>query len=64
MNQYGQPYGWAACVYDKVTDWVPAGWMNKFSRMYPEEARERILDRGMAIGKNFNREELAKALGI
>jgi len=63
-DKFGKPYGWPANVYDKVMNWVPGEWMNGSSRMNREEAREKILDVGIAIGKNIDYGELAKILGI
>lgn len=63
-DKYGQPYGWAANVYDKVENWVPEEWLKLNSGLSVEEARGRILDKGITIGKNINRNELIKILGI
>ena len=63
-DKYGQPYGWAANVYDKVENWVPEEWLKLNSGLGCKEAREIILDKGIAIGKNIKRTELAKTLGI
>lgn len=63
-DKYGQPYGWPANVYDKVENWVPEEWLKLNLGLSVEEARERILDKGIAIGKNINRTELVKKLGI
>ncbi|NLM09208.1 MAG: hypothetical protein GX213_00155 [Clostridiaceae bacterium] len=64
IDKYGKSYGWPANVYDKVENWVPQEWMKLNSGLSPEEARERILDAGIAISKNINRKELTKTLGI
>ena len=58
----GQPYGWPACVCERVTDWAPADWLSGVSSIHPEDARKQILDTGMAIGKRFSRADLAKTL--
>ncbi|NJD04159.1 MAG: hypothetical protein FIA99_16550 [Ruminiclostridium sp.] len=63
-DKYGQPYGWPANVYDNVERWVPLEWMKPASGLNPEEARKKILDRGIAISKNISCNELAKTLGI
>ncbi|HHV60646.1 MAG TPA: hypothetical protein GXX49_10250 [Clostridiaceae bacterium] len=63
-DKYGKPYGWASNVYDKVENWAPREWMQNNTGLSCEEARERILDIGIAIGKNINRKELARVLGI
>jgi hypothetical protein len=64
LDRYGQPYGWPANIYEKVLDWVPAEWMKGNENIKPEDAQEIILDAGIAIGENDERDELAKALGI
>lgn len=64
IDKYGQPYGWPANVYDKVESWAPPEWMKLKSGLSSEEARERILDNGIAISKNISRKELAKTLGM
>ena len=63
-DKFGQPYGWPTNVYDKVENWAPEEWMKLNPGLSFEEARERILDNGIAIGKNINRTEFAKTLGI
>lgn len=62
VDKHGKPYGWPACVCERVTDWAPADWLSGISGIHPEQARETILDRGMAIGKHFSRQDLAKML--
>lgn len=62
LDKYGQPYGWPANVYDTVENWVPKEWIELNPDLSPEEARDRILDRGIVISKNINRAQLAKAL--
>ncbi|MCX7711633.1 MAG: hypothetical protein N2484_17465 [Clostridia bacterium] len=63
-DKYGRPYGWPINIYDKVENWAPAEWMKGVSELQPEEAKVRILEVGLAIGKNIDRNELAKKLGI
>jgi len=63
-DKYGQPYGWPANVYDKVDNWAPEEWLKSDPDLSCEEARETILDNGIAVGKNIKRSELAKTLGI
>lgn len=63
-DKYGQPYGWPANVYDKVEKWAPPEWMKPEYGFSPEEARQRILDIGMAISYNVNPKELAKKLSL
>lgn len=62
MDKFGQPYGWSANVYDKVENWAPEEWIELNTALSSEEAKGRILDKGIAIGKNINRTQLAKKL--
>jgi hypothetical protein len=61
-GKYGQPYGWPANLYDKPLNWVPEKWMTGNNDISCEEAREKILDIGTAIGKDLNRSELERVL--
>lgn len=63
-DKYGQPYGWPANVYDTVENWAPKEWIELNPDLSPEEARDRILDRGIVISNDINRAQLAKALGM
>ncbi len=63
-DRYGQPYGWSANVYDKVENWAPEGWVRLNQGLSLEEAKERILDNGIAAGKNIDRSELAAILAM
>lgn len=64
VGQDGQPYGWPACIYERVFHWAPADWMRKTSGVEPGGACETILDTGVAMGKNIDRDELARKLGL
>ncbi len=64
LNKAGQPYGWPSNIYDKVMNWVPKEWMEPNRELSRGQARDVILDKGVAIGKDINRNELAKILGI
>lgn len=64
LDKLGQPYGWAANVYDKVRNWVPEEWMNGSTGLGREEAIERILDTGVANGNDVTRAELSRMLRI
>lgn len=64
LDRLGQPYGWHINVYDRVENWIPAGWLDCDPRMDRDDAREAILDAGAAIGRNVDRDELAKKLGF
>lgn len=63
-DKYGQPYGWAVNVYDLVENWAPGEWLDGVQSLSPVDAREQILDNGVAIGKNIKPSQLAKVLGI
>lgn len=63
-DKYGKPYGWPANVYDKVNNWIPSEWMKLNPSLSSEEAKEKILDCGIAISRNTNSKELAKKLSI
>ncbi|HYE81732.1 MAG TPA: hypothetical protein VEG39_06135 [Clostridia bacterium] len=63
-DSYGQPYGWPANVYDKVENWVPQEWMKLNQGLDRDEARERVLDKGIAIGRNLDRTALKRIFGI
>ena len=64
VDRHGQPYGWPSVIYEIVTSWAPADWLSGISKIHPAEAREKILDTGMAMGKHSSRKELADLLGI
>ncbi|KUO76919.1 MAG: hypothetical protein APF77_21820 [Clostridia bacterium BRH_c25] len=63
-DKYGQPYGWAANVYDKTENWAPEEWMKLNPGLSSDEARELILANGLAVGKNLNRTDIEKVLCI
>lgn len=64
LDRFGRPYGWRINVYDRVENWAPEGWLDGDPQMDREDARESILDTGVAIGRNVDRDELAKKLGF
>jgi hypothetical protein len=64
ISAKGESYGWPVNRYGRVEDWVPAGWLDGADERSSEEARELILDEGMAISKGVNRKDLAKKLGL
>lgn len=63
LNAKGEPYGWAVNRYRRVVDWAPAGWLEDAKDWSPEEARELILDDGVAMSDGVERQMLAKKLG-
>ena len=63
-DRFGRPYAWPANLYEKVVDWAPSGWLKPIPGMTVEDAQDEILDRGIEIGVNVSREDLAKKLGF
>lgn len=61
-DKFGQPYGWAANVYDKVENWAPKEWFELNSAKSREEAQKVILEHGLSISKNVSREQLVGLL--
>jgi len=64
VDKFGQPYGWPSNVYETVENWVPEEWMKLNKGLSPENAREIILEKGIAVSKGISRAELAKMLGM
>jgi hypothetical protein len=64
LDKFGQPYGWHINIYDRVENWAPEGWLSLNAGINVEDAREAILDTAYAMGKNIDRDALAKKLGI
>jgi len=63
ISAKGEFYGWPVNRYCRVVDWAPAGWLDSAKDWSAEEARELILDDGVAMSNGVNRQELAKKLG-
>jgi len=64
VSAKGEFYGWPVNRYCRVLDWVPAGWLDSAKDWSAEEARELILDDGVAMSNGVNRQDLAKKLGL
>lgn len=64
LDRFGQPYGWHINVYDRVENWAPEGWLEGSRTMDQDDAREAILDAGMSIGKDLDRDKLARIMKI
>lgn len=62
VNAKGEFYGWPVNRYRRVMDWAPAGWLNSANDCSVVEARELILDDGMAMSDGVDRHDLAKKL--
>ena len=63
ISAKGEFYGWPVNRYSRVVDWAPAGWLDSAKDWSAEEARELILDEGLAMSTGVNRQKLAKKLG-
>ncbi|MDQ7827341.1 MAG: hypothetical protein RDV48_31395 [Candidatus Eremiobacteraeota bacterium] len=64
VNIYGEPYGWAINLFERVSDWVPSEWMKDYASLSREEAREALLERGLSMAGSISRQALAKMLGF
>lgn len=64
VNAKGEFYGWPINRYCRVEDWSPVGWLDSAKDWSVEEARELILDDGVAMSNGVNRRDLAKKLGL
>lgn len=62
ISAKGEFYGWPINRYRRVMDWVPAGWLESTKDWSAAEARELILDEGLAMSGAVTREGLAKKL--
>ena len=63
ISAKGEFYGWPVNRYRRVLDWAPAGWLEDAENWSAEEARELILDDGVAFSQGVKRQALAKKLG-
>ena len=64
VSAKGEFYGWPINRYCRVEDWAPAGWLDDARDWSVEEARELILDDGVAMSNGVNRRDLAKKLSL
>jgi hypothetical protein len=64
VSANGEYYGWPVNRYRRVLDWVPAGWLDGVQDWSAAEAREWILEDGVAMSEGVNRRDLAKRLGF
>ena len=64
VNAKGEFYGWPVNRYCRVVNWAPAGWLDSIKDWTVEDARESILDTGVAMANGLNRQDLAKKLGL
>jgi hypothetical protein len=64
VGSKGQFYGWPVTRYSRVIDWAPADWLDSAKDWSVVEARELILDDGVAMSNGVNRQNLAKKLAL
>jgi hypothetical protein len=64
VSARGEFYGWPVNRYSRVVDWAPAGWLEGAEDWSAEEARELILDDGVAMSDGVDRRDLAKKIGL
>ena len=62
ISAKGQFYGWPVNRYRWVLDWAPEGWLEKSMNLTIEQAREMILEEGLANANGVTPENLAKKL--
>ena len=63
ISAKGEFYGWPVNRYKRVLDWAPDGWLEDAENWSAGEARELILDDGVAMSSGVDRQALAKKLG-
>lgn len=64
ISARGELYGWPINRYCRVMDWAPAGWLDGVEAWPVEEAREMILESGVAMSDGVTRRDLARKLGL
>ena len=64
ISAKGEFYGWPVNRYRRVLDWAPAGWLDDAKNWPAAEARESILEDGLAMSEGVNRQDLAKKLAL
>ena len=64
ISAKGEFYGWPVNRYKRVLDWAPAGWLDKTKDWSQKEARELILDKGVAMSNGVNHQGLAKKIRL
>jgi len=62
ISAKGKIYGWPVNRYRRVMDWAPDGWLDSAEDWSAAEARELILNEGMAMSHGVIRQDLAKKL--
>jgi hypothetical protein len=64
VSAKGEFYGWPVSRYSRVRDWAPAGWLEDAPNWPSAEARDAILEEGVAMSAGVKRQALAKKLGL
>ncbi len=64
VSSKGEFYGWPVIRYSRVVDWAPTDWLDSAKDWSAVEARELILDDGIAMSDGVNRRDLAKKLAL
>jgi len=64
LNKLGEPYGWAANVYDKVDNWAPNDWIKNCDEIERDAAKQKIIETGISISKDVGEKDLVKLLAI
>ncbi|MBW6474911.1 MAG: hypothetical protein K0B14_17425 [Anaerolineaceae bacterium] len=62
ISAKGEFYGWPVNRYRQVRDWAPAGWLDSSRGWSAAEARELILDEGVAMSHGVTRQDLWRKL--
>jgi hypothetical protein len=63
-NKQGEPYGWPANTYKRVTDWAPSAFLHEVGDIDQGDAVETILNTGVSMGQQVDRDELARKLKL
>jgi hypothetical protein len=62
ISAKGKFYGWPINRYRRVVDWAPPGWLDSAENWLATQARELILEEGLANAEGVNPQDLAKKL--
>lgn len=60
-DKNGKSYGSPQNVYEKVTSWVPQGWLED-AKISKEEARKFIIETAVSMGQNISPAEVEKLM--
>lgn len=63
VSAKGEFYGWPVNRYRRVQDWAPDGWLDDVGDWLAAEARNLILEDGVAMSTGVKRQDLARKLG-